>query len=82
MQSIEKELLERLEKGVYGDIYNYPVEKYNKLLDDMEVKDAISEDEEEVVFSFCSFLLYCFVVSVRPKTKCFLIALRYGWKLE
>lgn len=46
-KSIEKELLERLEKGVYGDIYNYPVEKYNKLLDDMEVKDAISEDEEE-----------------------------------
>ncbi|KAK1365706.1 hypothetical protein POM88_041267 [Heracleum sosnowskyi] len=48
-KSIEKELLERLEKGVYGDIYNYPVEKYNKLLDDMEVKDAISEDEEEEV---------------------------------
>lgn len=46
-KSIEKELLERLEKGVYGDIYNYPVEKYNKLLDDMEVKDAISEDDEE-----------------------------------
>lgn len=46
-KSIEKELLERLNKGVYGDIYNYPVNEYNKLLDDMEVKDAIEEDEEE-----------------------------------
>ncbi|XP_017218986.1 uncharacterized protein LOC108196281 isoform X1 [Daucus carota subsp. sativus] len=45
-KSIEKELLERLEKGVYGDIYNYPVEKYNKLLDDME-KDAVEEEEEQ-----------------------------------
>lgn len=55
MQSIEKELLERLEKGVYGDIYNYPVEKYNKLLDDME-KDAVEEEEEVVCIKF--FLLF------------------------
>ncbi|KAK6116551.1 hypothetical protein DH2020_049657 [Rehmannia glutinosa] len=46
-KSIEKELLERLKKGVYGDIYNYPVDKYNEILD-MEVgKGAISEIEEE-----------------------------------
>ncbi|XP_063937528.1 uncharacterized protein LOC108196281 isoform X2 [Daucus carota subsp. sativus] len=50
-KSIEKELLERLEKGVYGDIYNYPVEKYNKLLDDME-KDAVEEEEEEAEIEY------------------------------
>lgn len=44
-QSIEKELLERLKKGVYGDIYNYPVKEYNKVLD-MESLEALSEDEE------------------------------------
>ncbi|KAF8390496.1 hypothetical protein HHK36_025022 [Tetracentron sinense] len=46
MQSIEKELLERLKKGVYGDIYNYPVKEYNKVLD-MEGLQAVSEDEDE-----------------------------------
>ncbi|XP_047957951.1 protein MAK16 homolog [Salvia hispanica] len=47
-KSIEKELLERLKKGVYGDIYNYPVDKYNEILDKEEVgKATISEDEEE-----------------------------------
>ncbi|KAG6398766.1 hypothetical protein SASPL_140236 [Salvia splendens] len=47
-KSIEKELLERLKKGVYADIYNYPVDKYNEILDKEEVgKATISEDEEE-----------------------------------
>ncbi|KAL6969405.1 cysteine synthase [Sarracenia purpurea var. burkii] len=46
LQSIEKELLERLKKGVYGDIYDYPVKEYNKVLD-MEGLQAVSEDEEE-----------------------------------
>ncbi|KAK9283987.1 hypothetical protein L1049_012245 [Liquidambar formosana] len=45
-KSIEKELLERLKRGVYGDIYNYPVKEYNKVLD-MEGKLAASEDEDE-----------------------------------
>ncbi|KAL6987482.1 cysteine synthase [Sarracenia purpurea var. burkii] len=45
-KSIEKELLDRLKKGVYGDIYNYPVIEYNKVLD-MEGLQAASEDEEE-----------------------------------
>ncbi|KAH7852525.1 hypothetical protein Vadar_025996 [Vaccinium darrowii] len=47
-KSIEKELLERLKKGVYGDIYNYPVEAYNKVLD----MEAASEDqiEEEIEY--------------------------------
>ena len=48
MQSIEKELLERLKKGVYGDIYNYPVEAYNEVLE-MEELQAASEEEEVVL---------------------------------
>ncbi|KAK4597926.1 hypothetical protein RGQ29_015444 [Quercus rubra] len=46
-KSIEKELLERLQKGVYGDIYNYPVKEYNKVLN-IEEGQAASEDEEEL----------------------------------
>ena len=45
LQSNEKELLERLKRGVYGDIYNYPVQEYNKVLD-MERLQAASEDED------------------------------------
>ncbi|XP_059447078.1 uncharacterized protein LOC132178628 isoform X1 [Corylus avellana] len=46
-KSIEKELLERLQQGVYGDIYNYPVKEYNKVLD-IEEGQAVSEDEDEM----------------------------------
>lgn len=49
MQSIEKELLERLQKGVYGDIYNYPVKQYEKVLDMESLKAAEEEEEEEEV---------------------------------
>ncbi|KAK1314932.1 hypothetical protein QJS10_CPA06g00923 [Acorus calamus] len=45
-KSIEQELLERLKKGVYGDIYNYPVQAYDNVLK-MEEMQAASEDEEE-----------------------------------
>ncbi|XP_073132729.1 uncharacterized protein [Henckelia pumila] len=46
-KSIEKELLERLKKGVYDEIYNYPVDKYNEILDKEAVKDTASDYEEE-----------------------------------
>ena len=55
MQSIEKELLERLKKGVYGDIYNYPVEAYNEVLE-MEELQAASEEEEVVLQNFSTSL--------------------------
>ncbi|WVZ00229.1 hypothetical protein V8G54_026298 [Vigna mungo] len=49
-KSIEKELLERLQKGVYqqSDIYNYPLEEYNKVLDMENLQPVEEEDEEEL----------------------------------
>ncbi|KAK4784182.1 hypothetical protein SAY86_018550 [Trapa natans] len=46
-KSIENELLERLKKGIQGDIYNYPVKEYNKVLD-MDTLQAADEEEEEL----------------------------------
>ncbi|KAL5722229.1 cysteine synthase [Ranunculus cassubicifolius] len=49
--SIEKELLERLKKGTYGDIYKYPQAEYEKILD-MEDKVADVEDDDEPVIEY------------------------------
>lgn len=48
-KSIEKELVQRLAKGTYGDIYNFPETSYNKALDaaEKEVDDEEEEEEEE-----------------------------------
>ncbi|KAL2652678.1 hypothetical protein R1flu_020806 [Riccia fluitans] len=45
-RSIEKELLQRLKSGTYGDIYNFPMKEYEKVLD-MESMEAADEEEEE-----------------------------------
>ncbi|CAI0546799.1 unnamed protein product [Linum tenue] len=47
-KSIEKELVERLNKNVYGDIHNYPLKHFENLLDMEESQiDAPEEEEEE-----------------------------------
>lgn len=44
-RAIEKELIERLQSGTYGDIYNFPVKEYEKVLE-MEEMQAASEEED------------------------------------
>ncbi|MCH88664.1 MAK16-like protein, partial [Trifolium medium] len=48
---IEKVILERIQKGV-GDIYNYPVDAYNKVLDMEKLQPADEEDEEEAEIEY------------------------------
>ncbi|KAL6186463.1 hypothetical protein ACLB2K_042583 [Fragaria x ananassa] len=46
-KSIEKELLERLKNNVYGEIYNYPFEKYQEVLEEEDQNTEIEEEEED-----------------------------------
>jgi len=45
--SIKQELMERLKRGTYGDIYNFPEVEYNQALDDAQAEDEEGNALEE-----------------------------------
>jgi protein MAK16 len=55
-------LVERLARGTYGDIYNFPEVPYQKALEEVEKQGEEEEEmesEEELEVSSTSFVAFC-----------------------
>ena len=71
--SIEKELVERLARGTYGDIYNFPEVPYQKALEEVEKQGEEEEEiesEEELEVSICLMKSFCMLVCVFESQLC------------
>jgi protein MAK16 len=48
--SVEKELLERLKTGVYGDIYNFPKKEFDEAMDQLDDQSELEYSETDEMF--------------------------------